>query len=98
VNDVFEMNLEKLQFRFAKTMPEIPHEYVVRTLDDEADYVELFETIAMLGVIETFKGHRYRYWYAGDGYKYSQTARSSIGRGSRLPVKSRTPRLSTSES
>jgi hypothetical protein len=49
--------------------------------------VELFETIAMLGVIETFKGHRYRYWYGGDGYKYSQIARSSIGRGSRLPVK-----------
>ena len=58
MNDVFEMNLEKLQFRFAKTLPEIPHEYVVRTLDDEADYVELFETIAMLGVIETFKNTR----------------------------------------
>jgi len=64
------MNLEKLQFCFAETMPEIPHEYVVRTQDNENDYVELFETIVMLGVIETFKRRRYRYWYARGGYKY----------------------------
>jgi len=93
------MNLEKLQFRFAKTMPEIPHEYVVRTQHNESDYVELFETIVMLGVIETFKGRCYRYWYAGDGYKYwamtTDIAQSQVINRARVASSSE---LSTGES
>jgi hypothetical protein len=59
-----------LTFKLAKTMPEIPHEYVVRSPANEADYVALFERIAKEGVIEKFKGRAYRYWRPGDGWRY----------------------------
>lgn len=38
-----------LSFRVAKTMPECPHEYVVRTPENEADYVALFNLIVERG-------------------------------------------------
>jgi hypothetical protein len=62
--------LGRLEFRFAKRMPEAPHWYVIRTPANEADYVALFHTISREGVEETFGARRYRYWYAGDGWKY----------------------------
>jgi hypothetical protein len=39
------MNWANLRFRFAKTMQEIPHEYVVRSPENESDYSELFDII-----------------------------------------------------
>jgi hypothetical protein len=62
--------LARLTFKSAKTMPEIPHFYVVRTPDNEADFVALFHTIRQNGVEEKFFRRTYRYWYAGDGFKY----------------------------
>jgi hypothetical protein len=59
-----------LQFRFAKTMAETPHAYVVRTGANEGEYVKLFGLITEHGVWEEWKGRRYQYWYAGDGFKY----------------------------
>jgi hypothetical protein len=59
-----------LSFREAKTMPESPHEYVVRTAENEASYVALFNLIVEQGVPETWGGRRYQYWYPGDGWKY----------------------------
>jgi hypothetical protein len=47
-----------LSFREAKTMPESPHEYVVRTPENEAAYVALFNLIVEQGVHE--KWGRYR--------------------------------------
>jgi hypothetical protein len=41
-----------LSFRQAKTMPEAPHEYVVRTPENEAAYVALFNLIIEQGVTE----------------------------------------------
>jgi hypothetical protein len=64
------INWDNLEFRFAKTMPESPHWYVKRDHRNEADYVELFDTIAREGRREKFRGATYRYWYRGDGYKY----------------------------
>jgi hypothetical protein len=64
------MNWANLQFRFAKTMPEIPHEYVVRSSENERDYGELFDIIGREGRIEKWRGRPYRYWYRGDGYRY----------------------------
>jgi site-specific recombinase XerC len=58
-----------LVFRFAKTMPEIPHEYVVRGPENETEYVQLFHTIEQQGVWEMFHGRKYQYWYS-DGWKY----------------------------
>src|ERR1700731_4617967 len=59
-----------LSFRAAKTMPECPHEYVVRTPENEAAYVALFNLIVEQGVHETWGRARYQYWYPGDGWKY----------------------------
>jgi integrase len=60
-----------LKFKFAKTMPETPHFYVVRSAKNNAEYQALSERIAKEGVMETWKdGKRYQYWYAGDGFKY----------------------------
>lgn len=62
--------LKKLKWRFAKTMPEIPHEYVVRSSENEANFIELFQTINKHGRWGAFRGNRYRYWHPGDGFKY----------------------------
>jgi hypothetical protein len=51
-------------------MPEAPHEYTVRTPENEAAYVALFNLIGEHGVGETWGGRRYWYWYPGDGSKY----------------------------
>jgi len=59
-----------LTWRFAKTMPEIPHEYVVRSPDNEANFAALSETINKHGRWGTFRGNRYRYWYPGNDFKY----------------------------
>ena len=59
-----------LTFRFAKTMPEIPHEYVVCSPDNEAAYVALFSAIMEDGVYERWAGRYKRYLYPGDGWKY----------------------------
>jgi hypothetical protein len=63
-------NFENLTFVFAKTMPEIQHEYVKRTPENEKDFLALFDIIQKHGRYGTFRGTRYRYWYRGDGYKY----------------------------
>jgi hypothetical protein len=59
-----------LSFRVAKTMPEIPHEYVVRNPENEEAYVALFNLILEHGVDEMWRGRKYQYWYPGDGWKY----------------------------
>ena len=50
-----------LSFRVAKTMPEIPHEYVVRSPENEAAYVALFNLIIEHGVHEMWRGRKYQY-------------------------------------
>jgi hypothetical protein len=62
--------INSLSFRFARTMPEIPHEYVIRSPDNEAGYVALFTAIMGDGVYESWAGHDKRYLYPGDGWKY----------------------------
>jgi hypothetical protein len=62
--------IDSLSFRFARTMPEIPHEYVVRSPDNEASYVTLFRAIIEHGVDRRWHGRLYRYLYPGDGWKY----------------------------
>jgi hypothetical protein len=62
--------IESLFFRFARTMPEIPHEYVVRNADNEAAYAALFNAIMERGVYERWAGRSKRYLYPGDGWKY----------------------------
>jgi hypothetical protein len=65
-----ELDLSRLTFKFAKSMPETPHWYVVRTPANEADYIALFHVIQEKGVPEKFGARKYRYWRPGDGFKY----------------------------
>jgi hypothetical protein len=63
--------ISRLDFVFAKTMPELPHEYTLRKkARDEADYIALFEAIQKHGVIERWKGRPGPYLYPGDGWRY----------------------------
>jgi hypothetical protein len=65
----------RLVFVFAKTMPEHPHEYVVRTAENEADYVTLAQAILDHGLRERYvpekpkRPYWNRYLYR-DGWKY----------------------------
>jgi hypothetical protein len=65
-----DLDLSRLEFRFAKRMPETPHWYVVRSPANEGDYVRLFAAIQEKGVNERFGSRAYRYWCPGDGHKY----------------------------
>jgi hypothetical protein len=67
--------IARLHFQFAKTMPETPHEYTVKTADNEVDYIALFEAVREHGVRERYvsaKGRAYwtRYLYPRDGWRY----------------------------
>jgi hypothetical protein len=66
--------IARLTFIFAKTMADIPHEYVVRTTDNEAAYAALLAAIRTHGVPGEFRGRRFRYLYPGDGWRYWQIA------------------------
>jgi hypothetical protein len=63
------VDFSRLAFRFAETRPETPHEYVVRTTDNEDAYRDLFHTIHREGAFARFGGRRYKYW-PHDGYQY----------------------------
>jgi hypothetical protein len=66
----------RLVFVFAKTMPHIPHEYTVRSPENEADYVTLAQAILDHGLRERYvpekpkRPYWTRYLYPGDGWKY----------------------------
>jgi hypothetical protein len=64
--------ISRLQWRLAKTMPEIPHEYTVRGKPPETEelYVALFQTIQASDVLQPYKGRRKPYLLPGDGHKY----------------------------
>lgn len=57
-------------FVFAKTLAATPHWYVKRTAENETDYVALWHAIHDHGRYEVWRGRRYKYWHAGDGFKY----------------------------
>jgi hypothetical protein len=68
--------ISRLAWRFARTMPNQPHEYVVRSLENEADFTALFHAIREAGVRQKYvptDGRRpywNRYLWPGDGHKY----------------------------
>jgi hypothetical protein len=65
--------IARLAFKFAHTMPELPHEYTVRRkAQNDADYVALYEAIMQRGVLEVWVPHRKiaRTLYPGDGWRY----------------------------
>lgn len=73
--DDFRIFIRMRQWRFAKTMPQWPHEYTVRRHDDPAEDQKLFEeAVAFVrahGEVRTFEptGSRYVYFDV-DGQQY----------------------------
>jgi ABC-type glycerol-3-phosphate transport system substrate-binding protein len=62
--------LKEGSFIFAKTMPEIPHEYTTnKKWDDKEFFIEICKYITENGVREKFGKSFYKYYYAND-YKY----------------------------
>ena len=66
--------IARLTFVFAKTMPENPHEYTVRSKDEgsdaAADYARLYQAVQEHGQWEKWGKNRYQYLYPGDGWRY----------------------------
>jgi hypothetical protein len=69
-NDKALSIISRLSFRFAKTMPEVPHEYTVRSDETEEDYVALYHRIAEDGILDSYNGGKNKYLYPGDRWKY----------------------------
>lgn len=56
-------------FRFAKTMPTIPHEYTLRKQWNDEEFEEVVLYMRKHGKEEKFYSKAFTYWYA-NGYKY----------------------------
>jgi hypothetical protein len=59
-----------LVFVRAKTMPHVPHQYVVRKPHNEQEFLALFDAIQEHGIYEMWANQKKKYWYRGDGWKY----------------------------
>jgi hypothetical protein len=57
-------------WRFARTIPQWPHTYMVRSPDNEALFARLFQAIRTYGRDDKFGPFRNRYLHLGDGWKY----------------------------
>jgi integrase len=69
-----------LRFKFAKTMPDSPHFYVIRSEKNNTEYEQLFRLIEQQGVWEEWKdGRQYRYLYR-EGWKYWSMSPNDITR------------------
>jgi len=70
-NDKFTSAVHSFTWTFAKTMPQCPHEYIVRgkTADDDT-YFALFRAIEERGVWREWNGTPQQYLHPGNGYYY----------------------------
>lgn len=65
-----QSKLEAKNWRFAKSMPNIPHSYVRRSeWGDDLDFENVVIAIRNLGTLEKFYSKTFVYLYLGD-YKY----------------------------
>lgn len=64
--------IESLAWKFAKTMPTMPHWYTVRVTDDDhlnGLYEQLYHYIKGNHYVKVFKGRKYKYCDIGE-YSY----------------------------
>jgi hypothetical protein len=57
-------------WRFARSIPQWPHYYIVRSPENEAFFVRLFQAVKAYGQDQKFGPFRNRYLHLGDGWKY----------------------------
>jgi hypothetical protein len=67
--DRVETFIKESPWAFAKTMPQCPHWYVVRSPKNEEAFVAFVRHIRENGVAEIHEGRTYLYFYCGD-HKY----------------------------
>jgi len=68
-----DVDMAKMEISFAKTMPDIPHYYVVRDKQDAEgiiEYDKLWYALLKYGTMGRWAYYRQVYYYRGDGYKY----------------------------
>ena len=70
-NEDFIKTAASLTWTFAKTMPQYPHEYIVREKTADTDiYEAMFYIIGERGHWGEWKGTPKQYYRPGDGYYY----------------------------
>jgi uncharacterized protein YjlB len=70
-NPEFITAAASLTWTYAKTMPQNPHEYIVRgKTADEDTYCAMFRTIEERGEWGSWNDEKYQYFHPGDGYYY----------------------------
>lgn len=62
--------VEEVQWRFAKTMPWIPHEYTVGAWGDHQRFVLAKEFITENGYLARWRTKEPNYYYDLDGWRY----------------------------
>src|SRR5213083_1939342 len=60
---------EGARWTFAKSVPDVPHEYVIRDQMDEADFWWIVDLIARLGYVERFWNRDWHYIRV-DGWRF----------------------------
>jgi len=63
-------SVDNIHWTYAKTMPQWPHWYIVRSPNNEEIFLALHSAIREHGEWELFYKISRQYLYLGDGYKY----------------------------
>jgi hypothetical protein len=70
-NNEFASAAQSFTWTYAKTMPQCPHEYIVRgKTADDATYFAMFRTIEVHGVWGKWNDMPRQYLHPGDSYYY----------------------------
>jgi hypothetical protein len=72
-NETIDKRIAALRWKYAKTYPDAPHEYILQQWDPEV-FAYFEEKLRTEAIREQFtlrgKTYWYRYYYRGDGYRY----------------------------
>ena len=86
VGDILPV-IERLRFKFASSMPQIPHEYTLRLETEcDADYVALYDAVMQSDIIAAWQGTKgniknqkpLRYLHAGGYWYWSMSSRRTV--------------------
>jgi hypothetical protein len=69
-----------VEWRYAATMPDTPHEYVLESTAGGPEFVAFHELINREGRVKTFKGHPYRYVTVDDHVYWTTSSPYGAGR------------------
>ena len=79
--------IDRLRFRFARSMPQIPHEYTLRLeTGNDDDYVALYDAVMQSEIVAAWQGTKgtvknqkpLRYLHAGGYWYWSMSSRRTV--------------------